>query len=371
MNARHRGFTRRRFLFSVGLELVNEHLASHGVAPTDSLDDEKRVDLFLDGLPPEVRWMVEEDWHCLNDIADQGMDYLGWAARRHGVKLEPDTPRARIAIELYLRHQHVYAEAYDLYVWRTASNMLVHLQFADADESLPTTVDASAQERLRAVVEKYFRDRVQGNACRIRHYSQDGVEVFLIARGDYLQTHMAWKQGQPQPQFMNPAMEDVLQYNPASRVLSLKTAGRSSEDRDFYIQAFAEEILGRPEHVPIATNNTVTLEPLRSGDFNFAGNQSIERVVLASVNARVTGALPMTLKVGSADVVRSLTRLGVRLADCELKSVKLNFYLRRGDSASRKPVSVVITPPERTELNRHRDTTVVEAYLREQGVLLA
>lgn len=371
MSARHRGFTRRRFLFSVGLELVNEHLATHGVGPTDSLDDEEQLDQFLGGLSPEVRWMVEEDWHCFNDIADQGMDYLGWAAHRHQVKLDPGTPRARIAVELYLRHQDVYAEAYDLYVWRTASNMLVHLQFADADQSLPTTVDASAQERLKKAVEKYFRDRVQGDACRIRHYSEDGVEVFLIARGDYLQTHMAWKEGQPQPQFMNPAMEDVLQYNPASRVLSLKTAGRSSDERDFYVQAFAENILGRPEHVPTATSHTVTLEPLRSGDFSFAGNQAIERIVLASINARVTGALPMTLKVGSPDVMRSVARLGVRLADCELKSVKLNFYLRQGDNVSRKPVSVVVTPPERTELNRRRDATVVEAYLREQGVLLA
>ena len=371
MSARHRGFTRRRFLFSVGIELVNEHLATHGVGPADSLDDEKKVDQFLDGLSPEVRWMVEENWHCFNDIADQGMDYLGRAARRHGVKLEPETPRARIAIELYLRHRRAYDEAYDLYVWRTASNMLAHLQFADADGSLPTTVDVPAQERLRAVVEKYFRDRVQGTACRIRHYSQDGVEVFLIARGDYLQTHMAWKQGQPQPQFMNPAMEDVLQYNPVSRVLSLKTAGRSSEERDFYIQAFAENILGRPEHVPAATINTVTLEPLRSGNFSFAGNENIERVVLASVNARVTAALPMTLKVGSADVMRSVARLGVRLADCELKSVKLNFYLRQADNVSRRPVPVIITPPERTVLNRHRDTSVVESYLRAQGVLLA
>ena len=93
MSARHRGFTRRRFLFSVGLELVNEHLATHGVGPTENLDDEKQVDQFLDRLPTlEVRWMVEEDWHCFNDIADQGMDYLGWAAHRHQVKLESGNP---------------------------------------------------------------------------------------------------------------------------------------------------------------------------------------------------------------------------------------------------------------------------------------
>ena len=113
---------------------------------------------------------------------------------------------------------------------------------------------------------------------------------------------MAWKEGQPEPQFMNPAMEDVLQYNPASRVLSLKTAGRSSDERDFYVQAFAENILGRPEHVPAATSNTVTLEPLRSGDFSFAGNQAIERIVLASIKRARHRCGPHDAQGGLRDV---------------------------------------------------------------------
>jgi hypothetical protein len=60
----------------------------------------------------------------------------------------------------------------------------------------------------------------------------------------------------------------------------------------------------------------------------------------------------------------------ITLQDGRLISAKLSFKLSQVGS-SRRPVTVEIRPPERTNLNKKREVDVIEAYLRENGVLLA
>ena len=52
-----------------------------------------------------------------------------------------------------------------------------------------------------------------------------------------------------------------------------------------------------------------------------------------------------------------------------LKYAKLNFHLNY-DGAPSRPVPVELRPPQRTIINRKRDAEIIEAYLRENQVLL-
>jgi len=61
--------------------------------------------------------------------------------------------------------------------------------------------------------------------------------------------------------------------------------------------------------------------------------------------------------------------LHISLEDGELISAKLRFKIEH-DGKSQKPLSVELRPPERTSLNKKRDNTIIEEYLRENEVLL-
>jgi hypothetical protein len=330
--------------------------------------DEDKVDKLLAQLPSEEQSEIGEDFQCINDVSDKGMDYLVAACHEFGIALPKDWPNERLSMLLFLDHPLAFRMAYDLYTWRASSNMMSHFQFSQTE----AVVDEEAIGLFKASTETFFHDQGKGGDCKIRHYPEDdGAQLLLVARGDHIQALSVWEGGNQRTTFPRPVREDLLRYDPASGVLSIKAYGRSTAEVEHYVQAWTTEVLGKNQ-AELFTQTVVSLDPIKDGRFNYEGNELIEWIRLVDLRLTLFGSKPMTVRISSEDVIQSLNvdLRSIRLSRANLKSVKLAFKLNY-DGASAKPVLVEVTPPNVTKMNRKKDEDIISAYLRAEGVLLA
>lgn len=366
--AKHRGFTRKKFIDALPNDLRRDYLSSRKVDFPDGELTDDVIDKLLGELDELDRKDIEEEFHCINDIADRGIDCLERAYQEYGYARDDDWTRERAAMVLFLRYPEAFQMAYDLYAWRAVANSMSHYY-------LPSDLAAFDAESLNAFkgsVDDFYGRQGKGRRCRLRHYSEDTAHVVLVGRGDYPQSQLVQENdGEIRTVFFRPAKEDVLLYD-TSGLLSIKTSSRSSEDRMHYLAAFGTHILGKsPEEIRSLDAETVSLAPIRNGTFSYDGNELVEWARLADMTGRLPGVTGAKMRLSSPDLVRTFSSdmRGLRLEDCELDSAKLKFKLS-GDGFSARPIAVELRPPERTSLNKRRETAVIEAYLRENGVLL-
>lgn len=270
-------------------------------------------------------------------------------------------------MRLFVERPEAFQAAYDWYLWRTATTSMSHHQFVNADPCF----DSAIVESFRGEVQRYFSKQEKGQMCRVRYHKDDDAHLLLVARGDYMHTQSIWSDGDVSTSIVRPAKEDVLRFSTENSVLSVKIAGKSNSDRMQYAETFGKCILGMSEVPPEAfESTTVSLEPIRTGNFDYWGNDQIEWVRLVAVEM-VFPEIKSTVKLSSSDVMTTvhdhLTDL--KLTNGTLKSAKLNFQLDY-DGAPSRPVPVELRPPRRTILNKKRDTEIIEAYLQDNGVLL-
>jgi len=357
-------------LEAVGSELVEEYLAERVQLSGghDEFSDEA-VDAILLEQDEVIRKRIDEELHCINDVAEKGMDYLERACTEWGEPFGDEWPRERLAMYLFLRNREAFGTAYDWYLWRTVANNMSHHQFT----GVQAVFDAAHVDALRASIREYYGQQAKGHACRVRHYqNDDDSHIILVARGDYLRTQPVWDHDDVTTTVFRPAKEDVLCFSLQNSVLSLKTSSRSREERENYVRAFGHCILDLAEIDPDVLESTaVSLEPIQNGSFNYWGNEQIEWVNLTEVQMFVSGSREIKIKLNSSDLVTVIHNdlPALNFMNGTLQSAKLKFKLCC-DGASAKPLTVEIRPPGHTNLNKKREVDIVEAYLRQNGVLL-
>jgi hypothetical protein len=131
--ARHRGFTRQKFVKAVGSDLLREYFTIRNLSPPKQALGEEHVTALLGGLQEDVRRDIEEEFHCINDVADRGMDCLERAYDHYGLGLDEEWPREQAAMFLFLRSPDAFQMAYDLYLWRAVANTMSHHHLPEGD----------------------------------------------------------------------------------------------------------------------------------------------------------------------------------------------------------------------------------------------
>ncbi len=365
---RHRGFTRKKFLDAVEPEYVGRYLARRGALPADEKElTPQRIDAIVQEQDAVTRKRINEEFQCINDVAEKGMDYLDRTCREFNEPFNDQWPPERLAMRLFAERPEAFQAAYDWYLCRTAATNMSYHQFVDAAPRF----DAAMVESFRDEVQRYFSEQEKGRMCQVRYHKDDDAHLLLVARGDYMHTQSIWSDGDVSTNIVRPAKEDVLRFSTENSVLSVKIAGRSNSDRTQYVEAFGTRILGMSE-VPSEAfeSTTVSLEPIRTGNFDYWGNDQIEWIRLVAVEL-VFPEIKSTVRLSASDVTTTvhdhLTDL--KLTNGTLKSAKLNFQLDYSGASSR-PVPVELRPPRHTILNKKRDAEIIEAHLRENGVLL-
>lgn len=368
--AQHRGFTRKKLIEAVGHEQMQRYFAEHvQVALNDGELTEEAVATLIEGQDPFVRKSIDEDLQCINDVAEKGMDYIDRACKEFELSFDDGWPRERVSMYLFLENPIAFRTAYDWYLYRTASNSLSHHRFS----GVTATLSAATIESLRSSIEEWYGGQTKGKLCQVRHHKDDDAEVLIIAHGDYPHAQIVWEGGAVKTAVFRPAKEDILRFTPDNAVLSVKLASRSNVQRHHYIEAFGKHILGLDE-VPEEAfeNTTVSVEPIRSGSFDFChwGKGAIEWVQLVQVDLEFPG-IKAHVVLTSPDVLATVKNdlKDLRLSGADLKAVKLKYKLNY-EGASSRAVPVEVRPPQRTIVNRKRDANIIEEHLRANGVLL-
>jgi hypothetical protein len=193
----------------------------------------------------------------------------------------------------------------------------------------------------------------------------------LIARGDYMKTHLIFDEEKRKPAVTSfrPAREDMLVFDKRNNVLSMCISGRSDDEKKKYLEVFGAAFLGVTEIADSTLNDSlVVLDPIKNRTFNYGGNEHIEAVKLTEVNAKLNGGF-LRLSLKSNDL-SNIQGYGIGAdGSAEYLSVKLKFLIKR-DGKKSKAMIVEIKPPENSKIPQKREKQIIEAYLKEQGVLL-
>jgi len=366
--AKHRSFKLDKFLKALDQGLRAKYFTKHNLTfPADINFNDDSLDKFWETITEAKRVEIEEELHCINDTADQARDCLEQACREHNILKQDDETSETTAMRVFLKGDDAFALAFDAYLYYVLSEKLSHHKF-----QCGTANFGDGQfPQFKTAVEAYFKDCGKSDHCDIRHRQDGDKHILLIARGDFMRTHLVFdeKQGKPDIKSFRPAKEDMLVYNTTNKILSMSLSGRSDDDKKKYLEMFGVAFLGLTQIDDRTLNNSlVDIDPIKKRTFNFGGNEQIESVKLVEVNGKVgNGGIRMILK---SNDLANMQGYGIgKDGNAEFVSVKLKFFIKR-DGKKSKGYVVDIWPPENSKIPQKKEKQIIETYLREQGVLL-
>jgi len=365
--AKHRGFKTDKFLKALEPAVRDQYFRAKEITfPATVNFNDDSFDTFWDGIEDGKRAEIEEELHCINDTADHARDCLQLAVRQFSIQRQENETSETTAMRVFLHSDDAFSMAFDYYLYfRVLSERLSHHKFNGVS---PDFSDAKVAE-FKTLVEAYYRDEGKSDQCDIRQRIDDGKHVFLIARGDFMKTHLVFDEdrGKTSVRSFRPAREDILIYDEQRHILCLNVDSRT-DDKEKYIEMFGKAFLGLDTIDAATLNGTlVDLEPIRGQTFNYDGNEHIEKVMLTEVNTELRGgSLKLSLRSNN---LAGMQAYGLGNDGTKYVSAKLRFLVKR-DGKKSKAVSILIKPPENSKIPEKKEKKIIEDYLREQGVML-
>ncbi len=361
---KHRSFKLEKFLRAADDAVLKEYFIKWEVpAPEGMKFDGDEFESFWKSIEDEKRSNIEAQLHCINDIADSTRDYVQKAVQEFSISTEEDESSETTALRVFLHSKDAYDLAFDQYLYVVYSETLRHHRFVKGTANLADEVF----EEIKRDIEQYFSENGKSEQCRIRKYDDDEKCFTLIARGDFMKTHMTFQNGDIHIRSFRPAKEDILIFDKKNKVLSVKVSSRGTEEKQKYLEIFSKRVMGIDKLDDTVFDQTVVnLDSIRDGSFSYAGNEHIESVKLVRIDSKQRAA---RVAVTSGDVASILDFYGLGRDTTEIVSAKLRFWVRREGKKS-KQFTVEIKPPETTKIPEKREKKIIEDYLYEQGVLL-
>ncbi len=364
---KHRSFKLEKFIHAADDKLLKQYFESWKQTVPDGMvfDGGDGFDKFWKGIDQNIRIEVEDQLHCINDIADTTRDYIQIAVKEFDIKTEKDESSETTALRVFLHSKEAFDTAFDQYLYIIYSEKLCHHRFVKGTVNLNDEVF----DLLKADIEKHFLENGKSDSCRIRKYEDDEKYFTLVARGDYMKALMTFHDGDIKIRSFRPAEEDILIFDKKNKVLSIKVGGRGRGDKEKgqYLELFSRRVMGIDKlDDSVFDHKVVTLDPIKNETFKYDGNEHIEKVRLVRVDSKQKAAM---VAVSSGDVGSMLKFYGLNKATTEITAVKLRIWVRR-DGAKSKAFTVEIKPPETTKIPEKREKKIIEDYLYDQGVLL-
>lgn len=366
--AKHRSFKLDKFLKSVDPGLRARYFKKYNLTfPTDISFDDDSLDDFLESIVEDKRAEIEDELQCINDIADEARDCLEQACQEFAIKKQDDETSETTAMRVFLKGDDAFALALDAYLYCVLSEKLSHHKFKTGTAKF----SEAPINKFKTAVEVFFKECGKSDHCAIRHRVDGKKHILLIARGDFMRTHLVFddQKGKTDVKSFRPAKEDMLVYNTENSVLSMCLSGRSDDEKRKYLEMFGGTFLGLTQIDASTLNNSlVDIDPIKKRTFDFNGNEQIEAVKLIEVNAKVAnGAVRLIVKSNNLTDTKGYG-IGAD-GNAEFVSAKLKFFIKREGKKSKGYV-VEIRPPENSKIPQKKEKQIIESYLREQGVLL-
>lgn len=366
--AKHRSFKLDKFLKAVDQGLRTEYFKKYDLTfPSEINFDDDSLDKFWETIPEEKRAEIEEKLHWINDTSDQTRDCLEQACQQFSIDKKENETSETTAMRVFLKGEEAFSVAFDQYLYLVLSEKLSHHKFQNGT---PNFTDGQLPQ-FKTAVEAYFKESGKSDNCDIRLRQDGDKHILLIGHGDFPRTHLIFDEQKKKPDIkvLCPLKEDMLVYNTTNHVLSMSLSSRSDDDKKKYLEMFGSAFLGVAKIDDSTLNKSlVDIAPIKNRTFNFNGNDKIESVKLVEVNAKVgNGAVRLIVKSNNLADTKGYG-IGAD-GNAEYVSAKLKFFIKR-DGKKSKGFEVIIRPPENSKIPQKKEKQIIEAYLREQGVLL-
>lgn len=366
--AKHRSFKLDRFIGSVEDGLLRQYFSEKRniEVPSAVRLDGNSFEKFWKRLSDVDQTEIEEELQCINDIADRSRGYLEDAIQDYSIqRVDTDSP-ATVAMRVFLHSEEAFSKSFDHYLYVVYSEKLSHHKFYQGVADFTSSKIA----KFKSEVTRHFKECGKSENCDIRERYEDGKYILLVARGDFMDSHLTFEGGKMKISSFRPAREDMLVFEPNTSVLSINVGAYSDMEKIKYLEMFGKTIMGLSEiEERTKTGTVVILDPIRNNSFNYDGNEHIKAVKLTEVKVKQKGVAPIKLTVNYNDVTRLFNRYNLSSDGTEFISVKLRFEVKR-DGKNSKKITVEVKPPENTKVPVKAEKKIIEDYLREQKVLL-
>ncbi|MDA1129843.1 MAG: hypothetical protein O2913_14300 [Chloroflexi bacterium] len=367
---KHRSLTLRTFVHSIPWELFQRYFqrltTDQQPSPWAFLNEDAMQEFLEDPQNAEAAGAILEDFKRINDIARGNTSLLVSAYRQADVIFDPEASAQELSMRLFLDHREAFRGAWSRYLFFSADAKLTSHRL---DVATLTITDQQVTN-FRNDLNQWFGQLAKGGQCNVLRFEESGHTILHVERGSYLRTVARWREDRIEIDTFRPATEDLLVYNPDQSSLTIKAG--LIKDRNYYLQAFAGHIA---EDMELAQRTKATevfsLEPLRSGTFDYSGNEAINSITLVRAKLRLDDVQSPQVEIKSRDVLETLQRNlhGLSLDQGTLSSVRLRFQIQP-ENERPATVSFDIEPPARTNLAQKRYADIIEEYLKEQGVKL-
>jgi len=269
-------------------------------------------------------------------------------------------------MRVFLHSEEAFSLAFDFYLYVVYSEKLSHHKFDHNNCNFAE--DRVAQ--LKTAIEQHFKDTGKSENCAIRYRTHNGKHIILIAHGDFMKTHLIFNDGKVDIQSFRPAREDMLVFDTRNCVLSVNAGGWSEADKSGtlkYSGAQSSAWIRYPRRHSIILWLCLILS--RTALSVIPAITMFESVDLTEVKVKCRGTKIIKVTINCGDVRQAFSDLNISMQDAEYVSAKLRFYIKRGGKKP-KSITVEIKPPENTKLPEKAEKGIIEAYLRDNGVLL-
>jgi len=314
--------------------------------------DEHMPDLLIDAL-----FFVHEMG------MDRTMNKLLELAAKLGLDIPPESTPMDVAMRIWIRDNLALEKAHsEQHIYR--SRTFEHYQ---ADNPVPfCEPDASGLAGMEAALDIWFETHKRGANTRVFVYPGEDEVWFLVRHGDAYKRESAVDGYKSRGIFYRPETFDVACYVPSLGELRVHTKNKG--EQDLYRREFGKLVTGDSSFFPGL--DKYDLGPVvHDGEKCLVARdiEGIDWIMLTEIRVEKHKAHYKMLTTYTApNVFLALRDDNIQLRPNEtITRVKFKVKFAGED----KPRAVTITPPNKLQLCRDTDATVVERWLRKRGFI--
>lgn len=317
---------------------------------------------FIEAAPnAELSAIVKQDFRRVSDLALRGTGLLFSSYDRFKVDFDHTSKPQELALRAFLDHREVWDYAWARFLLCALDSKVSVYQFPPCT---PRYEEFQVSMFREALSGSYLK-QAKGPECNVAAFPSEEGHIVFVKRGYYVRTASHWNSEAVDILSYRPALEDVLIFDPFSRQLTVKAP--QIREREDYVRLFAAHFAGDMTLGEQALNTrTFDLTPIQNGTFNYNGDGRIVRVALVGIRLKLPFKSRGSLKIESDNVFESLKALNLSIELGELLAAKFRFFIAEGKDMRR--VSFEVAPPSRTDLPESAYSSLINAYLRNQGV---
>lgn len=340
------------------------------VLPTEGAQDfdyQALTSLFIstDDLPQDLI----EALYQVNEMATpEGMQDI--LERCDGAEVElflqEDPAPTDVAVQAWLQAPEIFERAHNEYQLDRPRSFE---SFFNPDSQNISPIKVPSPDKLKSMesaLTEWFSRRHCGETVTILPFERDGSLWFLIRRGEPIKRQGAVLDGKSSSVVYRPEKHDVLVYTPA--LAELRISPVTKKERELYLRVFGKHLFENDQF--FSERGKYTLEPLRrDGEDSLVCSdiEGLDDIVLQEVRIR-WGQQHKEFETRRAeDLFAAYKAREMELpkyAPLILAKFKVTF------ANTKKTRVLVICPPNRINIKRHDDSTLLDAWMAKRGFIL-